>query len=137
MLGYDQYVHIPNANPNDPGVIIWSGKYPSNAGRNGTLWSTPGFGPGTFDLCEVSRVPGKDSPIGWTLESNRGIELGTSREIDNSLCDVDRGAGRAGVLNYGTGVTTRIIEQSPVTRRSAPGVNLSGYITRQRTVILA
>ncbi len=101
---------IPNANRNDTGVVLWSGKHLSNARRNGTLWSAPGFGLGTFDLCEVSRAQGKDSPIGWTLESNRGIELGTSREIGNSLCDVDRGAGRAGLLNYGTGVITCTIE---------------------------
>ncbi len=137
VLGYDQSGHIPNANPNDPGVILWLEKHRLNTGRNGTLWSAPGFGPRTFDLCEVSWVPGKDSPIGWTLESDRGIELGTSREIDNSLCDVDRGAGRAGVLNYGMGVITRTIERAPVTQRSAPEVKLSRNTTRQRTVFRA
>ncbi len=110
MLGYDQSGHIPNANPNDPGVILWLGKHRSNAMCNGTLWSAPGFGPGTFELCKVSQVPGEDRPIGWTLDSDQGIKLGTLREIDNSLCDVDRGAGRAEVLNYSTGVITRTIE---------------------------
>ncbi len=98
LLGYDQSGHIPNANPNDPGDILWSGKHRSNAGRNGTIWFAPGFGPGTFGLCEVSRVPGEDSPIGWTLEFDRGIELGTSREIDNSY--VSRGSW--GLQSWGT-----------------------------------
>ena len=43
VLGYDQFGHIPNANPNDPEVILWSGKQQLNAGHNGTLWSVLGF----------------------------------------------------------------------------------------------
>ncbi len=37
VLGYDQSAHIPNANLNDPDVILWSGKQQSNAERNGAL----------------------------------------------------------------------------------------------------
>ncbi len=77
LLGYDQSGHIPNANPNDPEVILWSGKQQSNTGCNRTLWSASGFGPGTFGYVKVSRVHGKVSLFEWTLKSDWRIELRT------------------------------------------------------------
>ena len=76
-MGYDRFGHIPNANPNDPEVILWSGKQRLNAGRNGTLWSVPGFGPGTFGYDKVSRVHSEVRPFEWTLKSALEFEPGT------------------------------------------------------------
>ena len=99
LLGYDQSGHIPTANPNDPEVILWSGKQQSNTGCKGTLGSVPGFGPRTFGLSKFIRLNGKVSHS----ESAPGFEPGTSRKSKNSLCGVARGASRAGVFSYGMG----------------------------------
>ena len=42
-----------------------------------------------------------------------------------------RGASRAGIFSYGTGVITHPLEKAPVTQQSAPGVNQSENETQQ------
>ncbi len=87
-MGYDLFGHISNANPNDSEVILWSVKQRSNAKHNGTLWSTPGFGPGTFGYGKDSQVHGEVSPFEWALEPAPEFEPGTliqTRKIGNCV----------------------------------------------------
>ena len=76
VSGYNQSGHIPNANPNDPEVILWSGKQRSNAGRNGTLWSASGFGPGTFGYGKLARFTVKLAHSNGLWSPRRDLNLG-------------------------------------------------------------
>ena len=107
VLGYDQSGHIPNANPNDPEVILWSGKQRSKAGRNGTLWSAPGFGPGTFGYGEDSQVHGEVSPFEWTFVTAPGFEPGTLIRTRRIGTRVGTGGVSRRLNGRGTRVGTR------------------------------
>ena len=76
VWGNGQSGDIPNANSNDPEVIIWSGEQRSNTGHNLTLGSTKGFVPWTFGLGKVSRARGKVSRNKGTFKSAPGFEPG-------------------------------------------------------------
>ena len=73
-MGYNQSGHIPNADPNNLEVILWSGEQRWNTRHKETSGSGPGFGPKTFGSGKVSPGHGKVSLFEWTLESNWGIE---------------------------------------------------------------